>query len=296
MYDIALKPPSPPQTPPPETPPPKTRPTVRAPQRILRRAGILTRTARTIFALMLREIATSYGRSPGGYLWALADPVLGIALLTLVFQGALGTSTPLIGTNFPMFYATGYLPFIMYHDLSSKVAMSLRFSRPLLDYPAVTFIDALIARWLLNAVTHFVVFVIVIGSIVMIYDLALVADVATVLQALVLTALLGLGVGTLNCFLMMRFSVWERAWSILSRPLMLMSGVFYTYSLLPIAAQQVLWWNPILHVVGLLRRGIYGVYAADYVSSAYVLAFSLITLVLGLLLIWRRYHDLLEIH
>lgn len=286
MYDIALKPPSPPET---------TR-TLRAPQRILRRSGILRRTARTVFALMLREIATSYGRSPGGYLWALADPVLGIALLTLVFQGALGARTPLIGTNFPLFYATGYLPFIMYQDLSSKVAMSLRFSRPLLDYPAVTFIDALIARWLLNAVTHFVIFAIVVGSIVLIYDLALVADPVVVLQALVLTSLLALGVGTLNCFLMMRFSVWERAWSILSRPLMLMSGVFYTYSLLPMAAQQVLWWNPILHVVGLLRRGIYGVYAADYISAAYVLAFSLITLVLGLLLIWRRYRDLLEIH
>ena len=36
--------------------------------------------------LALREIATTYGRSPGGYVWALADPILGVALLTLVFD------------------------------------------------------------------------------------------------------------------------------------------------------------------------------------------------------------------
>ena len=51
--------------------------------------------ARTVVALMLREIATTYGRSPGGYVWALADPILGIALLTLVFQHAMGNTNPL---------------------------------------------------------------------------------------------------------------------------------------------------------------------------------------------------------
>ena len=69
-----------------------------------------------------------------------------IALLTAVFQGAMGNTRPLIGTNFPLFYASGYLVFQMYHDIANKVATSLRFSRPLLAYPAVTFVDALLAR------------------------------------------------------------------------------------------------------------------------------------------------------
>jgi capsular polysaccharide transport system permease protein len=33
---------------------------------------------RTIVALIMREMATSYGRSPGGYIWAIAEPVAGI--------------------------------------------------------------------------------------------------------------------------------------------------------------------------------------------------------------------------
>ena len=254
----------------------------------------LFRSARTIVALMLREIATSYGRSAGGYLWALADPVLGIALLTLVFQGAMGGHRPLVGSNFPLFYASGYLPFLMYHDLANKIAGSLRFSRPLLAYPAVTFADALIARWLLNTVTQIMVFTIVIGAIVLIYQLPLVMDVGVILHALGLTALLAAGVGTMNCFLTSRFPVWERAWAILSRPLFLMSGIFYTYELMPNVVRDVLWWNPVLHLVGLMRRGIFGVYPADYVSEIYVVSLSLVLLAAGLLLMWRRYRDLLE--
>lgn len=265
------------------------------PARPQRPSNGLFRMVRTVAALILREIATTYGRSPGGYVWALADPILGIALLTLVFQHALGNTNPLLGSSFPLFYASGYLPFQMYHDISTKVAQSLRFSRPLLAYPAVTFVDALIARLILNTVLHVIVFTVVVGGIALIQRIPLVLDAGTVLRALGLTALFGAGVGTMNCFLTMRFPVWERAWSILSRPLFLMSGIFYTYDLMPRIVQDVLWWNPVIHLVGLMRQGIYVVYPADYVSEAYVTTLSLGLLVGGLLLMWRRYRDLLEL-
>ncbi|WP_240602286.1 ABC transporter permease [Paracoccus endophyticus] len=252
------------------------------------------RMLRTIVALMLREISTTYGRSVGGYAWALLDPILGIALLTVVFQGALGARNPMIGTNFPLFYATGYIPFAMYNDIAGKMAHALRYSRPLLAYPAVTFVDALVARWLLNVVTHLIVFVIVVGGIALFYRLPLVMDVGTVMQALALIGLLAAGLGTMNCFLIMRFPVWERAWSILTRPLFLMSAVFYTFESMPNVAQSILWWNPLVHLIGLLRRGVYGVYPADYVSVLYVVSLSVGLFLFGLLLLWRRYRDLLE--
>lgn len=272
--------------PPPSPPPPST----------VSPSNGLFRMVRTVVALILREIATTYGRSAGGYLWALADPVLGVALLTVIFQVVLGRSTPPIGGNFPLFYASGYVVFQMYNDIAGKMASSLRYSRPLLAYPAVTFVDALIARLILNTIMHLVVFTIVITGIAVIFRLTLVLDVAVVIRALGLAALLGAGVGTMNCFLIMRFPVWERAWSIVNRPLFLMSGIFFTFDMMPKIAQDALWWNPVLHVIGLMRRGIYGVYPADYVSEAYVVTLALVLLALGLLLLSRRYRDLLELH
>ena len=56
---------------------------------------------RAIGALILREMSTSNGRSPGGYLWAVLEPAGGIALLSLVFAAAF--RNPPIGISFPMF-------------------------------------------------------------------------------------------------------------------------------------------------------------------------------------------------
>lgn len=250
---------------------------------------------RTIVALMLREIASTYGRSAGGYLWVFLDPIMGIALLTIVFQVAMGAHKPAIGHNFPLFYATGYLPFAMFNDVSSKMAGSLQFSRPLLAYPAVTFVDALLARLVLNALTHFVVFAVVILAIAWIYGLSLVTDVPTVVTALSLITLFSAGVGTMNCFLRIRLPVWERVWSIAMRPLMLVSGVFYTYDMMPITVREVIWFNPVLQLVGLVRKGVYVTYNADYVSVAYIVSLSLFLMLMGLVLLWRRYRDLLEL-
>ena len=113
------------------------------------------RTSRTIAALILREMSTTFGRSPGGYLWAILDPVAGLLLLSFVFS--LAFAGPPLGTSFGLFYATGYLPFVMFNEIANKMATSINFSKPLLAYPAVTLLDALIARFSLAILTNIMV-------------------------------------------------------------------------------------------------------------------------------------------
>ncbi|MEP4309746.1 MAG: hypothetical protein ABJ364_08370, partial [Lentilitoribacter sp.] len=122
-------------------------------------------STRTILALVLREMVTTYGRSPGGYLWAILEPVAGIALLTALFST--GFRSPSLGTNFPIFYATGMIPFLMYSDVSGKVALSMLFSKPLLAYPAVTYLDAILARFIVNMLTQLMVAYVTLTSIML---------------------------------------------------------------------------------------------------------------------------------
>lgn len=247
---------------------------------------------RIVVALMLREMATTYGKSAGGYVWAVLEPVLGVALLSVIFSMAL--ASPGLGTNFPLFYATGFLPFAMFNDITNKVANSIRYSRPFLAYPSVTFIDAMLARVLLNALTHIAVVGIVITGIFIIYQLPVVINLASVFESLLLLTLLAVGVGTMNCYLMTSFPIWERIWQILTRPLFLMSGIFFTFDLMPAKAQAILWYNPLIHCVGLMRQGIYATYQGSYISKTYVIAISVALLLVGLMLLERRHRDLLE--
>lgn len=247
---------------------------------------------RAIVALMLREMATTHGRSPGGYLWAVLEPAAGIALLSLVFS--ISFHAPALGINFSMFYATGMLPFLMFTTVSSTVAQSLNFSRPLLAYPTVTFVDALIARFALNVMTQLMVAYFVLGGIFVLFETRATPNYTVIVTAFALAAALGGSVGTLNAFLMSRFPIWQQAWNIVMRPMFIVSCIFFLFETIPLPYRDWLWWNPLVHVVGLMRRGFYGTYDAPYVSTTYVLVVVLTTLSLGLVFLRRYHRDLLS--
>lgn len=248
--------------------------------------------ARVVGALILREMATTYGKSAGGYIWAVLEPVLGIALLSFMFSLAL--HTPALGTNFPLFYASGFLPFAMTISTINKIGNAVSFSRPFMAYPCVTFIDTIVARLVLAALTHAVVIAIVLVGIITVYNLPFWLDVPSLFMSLSMAMMLATGIGTLNCYLLTAFPVYGQIWSIATRPLFLISGVFFTYDSMPPLAQHVLWYNPLIHVVGLMRRGLYPTYHSDYISIPYLFVISLITLFFGLLLLGRHFKTLME--
>lgn len=247
---------------------------------------------RTILALMLREMATTYGRSAGGYAWAIIEPVLGIAFLSLIFSFAL--DKPPLGDSFALFYATGYLPFVMFLQTSNKIARSVGYSRPFLAYPCVTFMDAILARLLLNGLTSIVVTTVVIVGIMLIYNVPMHIDIGAIGLSILLALFFAAAIGTLNCYLITSFPVWDQIWAIVTRPLFLISGIFYMYHSMPPVAQDVLWYNPLIHMVGLMRSGIYPTYPNYYLSPGYVALLASGILFFGLLLLVRHFKRLME--
>ena len=249
-------------------------------------------TLRTISALILREMVTSYGRSPGGYLWAVLEPAAGVALISTIFS--LGFKSPPLGTHFGIYYASGLVPFLMFTDLSSKVGSSIRFSKSLLVYPSVTFVDAIIARFTLNALTQLMVAYIVLSFIIVGLDAPVSIRIDRVVLGFSMAMALGLGIGTFNCFLMSMYPLWERIWGIVTRPLLFLSGVIFLHDSIPEPYRSWLEWNPLTHVVGATRSGFYARYDADYVSPLYVFTFSAIALVVGLMFLHRYHRDILH--
>jgi capsular polysaccharide transport system permease protein len=246
-------------------------------------------TPRTIMALILREMTATYGRSPGGYAWAVLEPVAGIAVLTVIFSLAL--RAPPLGTNFAIFYATGLLPFLMFQSTSTKVAQSLSYSKQLLAYPRVTIIDAILARLILNVMTQLLVSYLVLSGLLLVYDTGTRLVLSSVLLAYAMAILGGACMGILNCFLFSRFSLWKSFWAIINRPLLLVSGVIFLPDMFPRYIRDILLYNPLIHITGEMRSAFYHSYPADYVSPAYVVGVSLVLGVVGLLFLWSYYRD-----
>ena len=263
-----------------------------APARAQEPKGRRFRTFRVVSALIMREIGSHDSRSSLGFLWAIIDPIATVVILSLAF--GLITKTPPLGTNFPLFYITGIVPFHIYTSISGKVSGSVRFSRQLLGFPAVTVLDALFARFILNSMIEALVFAALSAGVIYYYDLRVTLDISSVLLGLTLAALLGLAVGTFNSVLFLMSPAYDNLWSMFSRPMVISSGALILISDLPMWLFHILWWNPAAHVVAIVRHGFFSYYDDNWASASYVLLFCGITFVIGLITLQRYVYDALD--
>lgn len=240
--------------------------------------------ARSVGALILREMATTYGRTPGGYIWAFCEPIAAVALLAAVFS--LAFEAPPLGRDFAIFYATGYLPFMFYSDLSQKIGVALRYSRPLLMYPAVAWFDAILARALLNSATHLVVAFVVLAGMIAISGAPL-PNFLMCFAGFILAAWVGFGFGVLNAFLFEFSPVWERVWAILNRPAFIISGVLFLPDAVPAPFDDLIWLNPLVHAISLVRAGVYSGYAPAQLNVFFAIVMPCIAMIFGLMLLRR---------
>ncbi|MEC9310636.1 MAG: ABC transporter permease [Pseudomonadota bacterium] len=240
---------------------------------------------RAISALILREMATTYGRTPGGYLWAVLEPLAAVALLATIFS--LAFEAPPLGRSFALFYATGYLPFAFYSELAQKIGVSMRFSRPLLAYPALTWADVILARFVLNTLTNIGIITVVITSICIMTGLGP-DSIFRCGLGVGLAALCGLAFGSLNAFLFEVLPIWERIWAILNRPAFIVSGVLFLPDSVPAPYGDWLWWNPLVHAISAFRSGVYSSYAPEELSLFYAACAPGSVLLLALILLTRH--------
>lgn len=243
-------------------------------------------SARAIAALMLREMSTRYGRSPGGYIWAVVEPAGALILMAFVFSLLL--RSPSLGNSFLLFYTTGYLPFLLYSLTLVTVMNALQFSKPLLMYPAVNWLDAIMARFILNALTSIAVSCIVLFAILEFTDTNAVLEFRYMVSSMALAGLLGLGHGTFNCALLGLFPVYGQVWSIATRPLLIGAGVFFLYEDLSPTIQSILDWTPWIHFTAMFRQGVYPTYAPDFISVPLLLIWAMVPLMFGLMLLRRH--------
>ena len=186
---------------------------------------------RVLFALVVREMSTRFGRSYGGYFWAIAQPLGGVLLLNIVFS--LTLRRPPLGTNFPLFYATGVVPFFFFTGVSSAVAGGR------LQPRAAALPGGLAARRGLRQVHHrfitmLIVGVLLTGGIMIFYRLPVTLDPLSALTGFTLVGLLGLGVGTINCVLFGLFPTWRQHLDVVTGRSSSISGMIFIVESLPV--------------------------------------------------------------
>lgn len=239
-------------------------------------------------AVMLRETRTRFGRTALGFLWALLEPALFIAMF-LSIRVIIKVKFPAFGDNFALFMASGIIVVRYYTAIAGRSLAAISSNRALLTYPIVRIPDVIIARALLETVTMLLVTLIFWVMISLIEVHRVIHHPLTFAAGLAVTTFLAWGVGIFNAVLAALWQTWQRIYPLLSLPIMITSGIFYLPVTMPEDAKRILAWNPVLHCVEWIRTGIY----LDYMpvlDQSYPILFGAIAMTIGLALekLFRR--------
>lgn len=243
----------------------------------------------SVRALFLRELQTRFGQYRLGYLWILLEPALHIGFMMLLYGTIRQKIIP--GMNFEVFLLNGILPFFMFRKISTQALGAVQANKGLFSYRPVKPIDALLARSILELFLHFTAYILF-SLILLWFGFAISVDaIPQLLGYWFLLFLLTLGIGLvllvvgsispeINKFVATTFFI-----------LYLLSGVIYTIHMIPVEYQQYLLWNPLAHILELMRHAVAPTYPlVSGVSLSYVSYWIIGSLFLGLLL-YKRFEQ-----
>ncbi|HTZ37263.1 MAG TPA: ABC transporter permease, partial [Stellaceae bacterium] len=176
---------------------------------------------------------------------------------------------------------TGLVPYLIFVHTSTSMMHAVTSNGALLQLPPVKPFDVILARGLLEFATDIVVAALLLGGFVAIGLPALPGDLWAVATALIVTALLGCGVGFVNAVLQTLTRSWDKLWNNVTRLLYFFSGIFYVPAMMPGWARDILAWNPLLHAIDWCRAGFFGGYQPHWLDRRYLLIVAMLALLVG---------------
>jgi len=228
---------------------------------------------RVIWALVLREILTRYGRHNIGFLWLFVEPMLftlGVTAIWTALKAVHGSNLPIVA-----FALTGYSSVLLWRNMPSRCVMALETNLSLLYHRNVKPIDIFLSRLLLEAAGATISFVVLGIFFLAIGWLAPPEDVLKVIVGWLMLAWFGMALGTLLGAWSEQSEMVEKLWHPAAYLLFPLSGAAYLVDVLPRQAQDLVLLLPMVHGVEYVRDGYFGSQIVAHHDMAYMLLWNL---------------------
>jgi ABC-type polysaccharide/polyol phosphate export permease len=244
----------------------------------LRRSWAIQR--RVIWALVLREMLTRYGRHNIGFLWLFVEPMLftlGVTALWTFTKAAHGSSLPIVA-----FALTGYSSILLWRNMPSRCASAIGPNLSLLYHRHVKIIDIYFSRLALEVIAVTVSFVVLSLLLISIEWMRPPEDVLKVFAGWAMLAWFGGALAIFLGSLSYDNELIDKIWHPACYLLFPLSGAAFLVDSLPKAAQQFVLYIPMVHGVELLREGYFGSAITAHYDVSYLGGWCAILTFLGL--------------
>lgn len=245
---------------------------------------------RVIEALVYRETKTRFGQKKIGYLWIFLEPLAQIAVFAAIFGVFMGRIMP--GINYVIYLSIGVIGWNLFNDTLNRSLSAVQANLGLLVYNRVKPIDTVMARAVLEGMIFCLILPIILLFLHLIGHKIVYFNLYYVSLGFISLWLLSVGMGMF--FAVLAAIKQEFSWivSMIMKPLYFMSGVLYSVSSLPGEYQKILYFNPVVHSLGLLRKGFIENYTASYINLGFLFACCLFFIFMGIAAFVSQEHRL----
>lgn len=214
----------------------------------------LTNWMSAIAAVMVREIRTRFAGGSFGYGWAIILPVTWVFAIVIFFVW-IGRTAP-VAVPLPVFIASGMIPYLIFRQVVTAMMRIVRANRHLITMGPVAEEDLFTAGAVLELLNVIIVTMVVVALLAMFSSVPIPPDPLRAVTGILLAWALGASGGRFSASLAHYSDTAQRLVPIVLRPFFWISGIFFVASELPLGAQQILWFNPLLHIIEGLRAGL----------------------------------------
>jgi capsular polysaccharide transport system permease protein len=235
-----------------------------------------------LFSLVLREMKTRVGGQWIGAVWTLIEPLAHVLVMLTIFSAIRSSGMP--GMEYPVFLATGLVPYFLFQHLSTRLMDGIDANRGLYAYRQVKPFDTLMSRAVVEVLMNMLVYGVTLGLLAWLGFHVWPAGPLELMGVQMVLALLGTSFGVFAAVVSHERPRLRSFIRISMMPLYFASGILFPIHYAPPDMLEWLAWNPLLHLIELSRHA----FMADYwtlqqVNIVYPLLFSLTLSALAML-------------
>jgi capsular polysaccharide transport system permease protein len=243
-------------------------------------SGRLRQWSSIIFALMLREMRTRHANTRLGFAWAIVEPLMHLSVLAVVFS-IFNRGHPPLGEDWFFFYATGVIPFLMWSHVTSNGFHGLISNTMVLQIPAISRIDVLLASALVDLIVCVAMGVVMFWALWMAGTGPLPRDPLAAAESVATLWTFAFGLSVINATVETVNGSWLKVWPSIIRLQYFTAGIFYVPQQMPDWLRDVLVLNPLLQCLEWFRTAFFDQYAPPWLDRPYTVMVTLAVVMFG---------------
>ena len=239
--------------------------------------------------LTSREIKRKYARSYLGIIWSVLNPLLTMAVMSLIFSYMFKRSIE----NFPLYYLTGNIFWSLFSGATNSAMTALVDNKTLLlkaKLPKQTFVLSRVYTALTNFGYTCIAYVLMLIIFRVKPSWTMLLFPLDVALALVFAA----GIGYMLSILYVFFADIKYLYSVLLTLLLYMSAIFYPVTSLPPVLQNVIGYNPIYMSIYIAREAVVYNRVPHYSAWIKLALAAAISLAIGLMVFKKKENDVMQ--